>query len=389
MSGWHKPPTRSRRLKHVEKRVKITSPCGRPPKTPGGLVGAFFVQPGGQRHNRWRLSTKWNEITKDTSGFKITLRHYKLEVEYSANGTDWFLHDRFTIPAKDDDDDNAKVHKVVKAIHGRLAYRWRVRAQASGKNGCKSAWSSYLSMGSPVDGPPAPSNVKIKRAPSGILLDWKEPVDVDDDDILDERVSHYVAALYSEVGMGAPSLVQKKRHVKNSHVKFTIDSADELADEDGVFFGKVCSVSSDKSKSAFIPATQAGNDNPAATPSGKTPKYIRRVFTYTISGKLTEKTYEPPERADDDYIIRRVTGALTTPGTGGNTRVDILLNGASIFNNDVDKMLVFGGGSDDASTKQMVTNTIARGNKLKVKVVEVPTVPPNRGTIQVICDRVG
>jgi len=386
---WGKPPTRNEKIKKHEKRLKKLSPCGRPPSTPANLWGEFFVRPGGARHHRWRARIRWNEVNTDTSGFTITIRQYKVEFEYSANDVDWFLDQRYTIPGKDDEDDNAKVHKIIKGINGRLAYRYRVRAIAS--DGCKSPWSDYYDLGDPTDGPPAPTNVKIKRAPHGIRLDWDEPTDVDDDDVLDERVSHYIAELYEDADF--ENLVAKKRHIKKTQVRFNIDSEDELSDEDGKFFGRVLSMSGDKSKSAWIPATANGNSDPEETPTGKTPKFIRRVFTFTANGKLVEKTYAAPERADDDYIIRRVTGGMGEPGHGsGGTKIDVLKNGVSaaqsIFDDDDGKMLSFANGDDDASTKQIVHNRLERGDKLRVRAKEVPGTAPEDVTVQIICDRI-
>ena len=436
----------------------------------GDLFGEFFKRPGKGRHNRWRWRIRWPEVRFDADGFPLIVRTYAVEVEYSANEVDWFLLDRIQVPAKDDDDDNDKVQKIIKGIRARLAYRYRVRA--IGVN-CKAEWSDYFTD-TLSQGPPAPSNVSIHRRPHGIFVNWDEEVDDTDDDdegeIFHDDVDHAVAQLFlgtepytfptwvaftgeesddklsatshglangdivmvrgaslpaglkvgrryyvvssatndfkvsltsggSAVNLTADGsgyfmrdLYHWKRHLKKTQVRFHVDASD--IDEDQKFFARVLNVDDDRDRSAFIPATLGGNSDPDADPDGRLPKMIRRVITFNVPGPLVVGTYKPPNRFDDDYIIRRYTGAADTAGTGGAAIIDLQVRPvggayASVFEDDTGDMLSLPAGDDDGSTKLIHNRAVERGDHFKVKVVSLGSTPPEDLTLQIIADRVG
>lgn len=447
------------------------NPCGHAPAPPEDLSFEFVQREGGGRHNRWRMRIRWREVTSDIDGLPVLVKQYKVRVEYSANGVDWFVEDHITVPGRPDEDENEFVTKLVKGVRPRkLAYRFKVKAIEV--NGCDSEWATS-EEDTLSHGPPAPSNVTIRRRPHGIFLDWDEDVDDTDDDdggeLFTDEIDYYTAQLFrgadegysfpdweaistasdtihlnghglntDDLGMvrgkdlpnglkiarlyfvvavpdadhfqvsrdfgGTPEtfgagdgfwitgLYRWRRHLKKSQIRFHVDSAD--IDEDQKFYGRVRSVDDDGDKSLYIPATWEGNSDPDADPEGRSPKAIRRVMTFNIPGPMTEGTYDPPNRFDDDYVIRRVTGAAGTPGSGGSTNVDVVVKAGggsydSIFEDDTGDMLTFTAGDDDASTKAIHAGFrhVDRGDKCKIQVESIGGASPEDTTIHLILDR--
>jgi hypothetical protein len=166
------------------------------------LQGSFFKHPGRKRHNHWNAKFRWTEVNVDSDGFPLIILRYRVEIDYSADGIDWFLASRHTVSAKDDFDANHADHLIVHHIHGRLAYRFRVRAESKD---CKADWSGYYLLGTPDDTPPAPHDVEIHRASHGIRLRWHADVDVEDDEIFNQDIAYFVAELWNNPDFG-PSL---------------------------------------------------------------------------------------------------------------------------------------------------------------------------------------
>lgn len=270
--GHHKRRDPDKVRKHAFRR----SPCGRPPVAPTGLVGEFDRAESG-RHTRIRCKVRWNEVVRDTTDFPILIRNYIVELDYTANGSDWFQARRATVSAKDDVDPSNKAHHIFKSVAKNLGYRFRVRAVA--RDGCKSNWSDWLVIGNPgTDEPPAPQNVTIVDNDKHlrVTLRWDEATAADDpNDLFDDRVNHFVVEISKQVNFG--SVYMKDRAVKGQHKSFRINNADE----NDTFYGRVRSVSSDKDKSAWIPAKLNGNSDPGATADGVT------------VGKAMEKTKKP------------------------------------------------------------------------------------------------
>jgi hypothetical protein len=188
---------RYRRHKH--------NPCPHAPRQLNSateLVGTFFKHPGRKRHNHWNAKFRWTEVNVDSDGFPLIVLRYRVEIDYSADGIDWFLASRHTVSAKDDFDANHADHLIIHHIHGRLAYRFRVRAES---RDCKADWSGYYVLGTPDDTPPAPHDVRILRASHGIRVRWHAPVDVEDDEIFDQDIAYFVAQMWTNPDFG-PSL---------------------------------------------------------------------------------------------------------------------------------------------------------------------------------------
>ncbi len=269
---WTSPPTfnrtkgdRNRKHHNKHHRKVRRSPCNRPAAAPANPVGSFD-RVEGPRHARIRAKLRWDEVTKDTSGFRLSVRGYVVEVEYTANGTDYFQARRYDVPAKDDGDPGTKDHIIVKGLVKNLGYRWRVRANSSGKDGCKGTWCAWQVLGNPgADEPPAPAVVKIDakgKHHRKIGVRWNATASADDDDLFDDRVNHFVVEISTSPTFATN--YAKDRGVKGNHRNFVIEEADLGL----IFYARVRSVSSDRDKSAWIPGTIAGNSDPGASASG-------------------------------------------------------------------------------------------------------------------------
>jgi len=364
----------------MKRRTFLRSPCGLPPATPTGLIGDFDKVEA-ERHRRWRLRMRWTEVTDDTVGFPIQLRHYVVEVQYSADDATWYDAKRSIISAKFDDDAGTKATLIMRRIHPKLYYRFRVRAVA--RDGCKSAWSTYLDAGNPgTDEPPAPTAVKIKRGHNGIRLRWTPTDDPADSELIHDDIDHYVAELHSDSAF--TSLYDRKRLMTHHQCKFRVEG-----DEDsGPYYGRVRAVSGSKQKSAWIPATAAGNSNPLTTPDGKRVMRDRDVHTFSLVGDAEVATYNPPDRWEDDVIITKVTGDFENAPDGADLIIDILVAGVSIFDDVQADMLTIEDGTSAGSTTAITNTTASENQKIKVSVVQVgSTTPGGNGTIRVIGHR--
>jgi hypothetical protein len=199
----HHPKADARHRKKYKKHKH--NPCPHKPRQldfTTDLQGVFFKHLGRKRHNHWAMRVHWSEVNTDSDGFPMIILRYEVEIDESADGIDWFLSSRHMLSAKDDFDTNHADHLRVFHIHGRLAYRYRVRAISAN---CKAVWSGYYVLGTPDDTPPAPHDVEIHRASHGIRLRWHADVDVEDDEIFNQDIAYFVAELWNNPDFG-PSL---------------------------------------------------------------------------------------------------------------------------------------------------------------------------------------
>ena len=318
------------------------SPCGNPPSIPTGLTGEFDRAEGGKGNAALRAKLRWDEVSTDTSGFSSRVRTYKLEVEYSANEVNWFLKDRYSVPAKEDTDPNDHAHKVVKGLHRKLWYRYRVRAIDT--DGCKSDWSVYYDLGNPgPDEPPAPSDVRIfDRGVDRIVMRFTLAEDPDDPDEIHPSI-HHVGALIATDSDFAP-VYDRDRNFVAERIAFKIPKKDH----DEVFYGRVWTVDEDGRRSLPIPAwdpdlhQDTGNSDPFAAPDGvRIAPGNKIVKVFTIPGTAQVKRYPQRWTADEDYElvkIRMTAGdhesadhpaADGTPG-GGPLKANVIILSADL-----------------------------------------------------------
>ncbi len=246
-------------------RRRRRSPCDRPPARPTDLTGAFDRDEGGRGAHRIRATLRWNEVTTDTSGFPIRLRSYKVELEYSADGLNWFLRSRHAVPAKDDTDPGTKAHLVLRGFRARLQYRYRV--QPVGRDGCTGDWSDYFVLGSPgPEEPPAPTNVRIhQQAVNRLVVDWDETPDPQDPDRRRDDQSWFL--VHWSTSPAFSTIYRRDRKVHRTQASLKVPGADEGL----TFYARVAAVNDhgdEDVRSALIPATLAGNSDPLATPDG-------------------------------------------------------------------------------------------------------------------------
>lgn len=283
------------------------SPCGNPPATPTNLFGEFDRAEGGRGNAALRAKLRWDEVIKDTAGHSSRVDVYKLEVEYSADQVNWFLKNRYSIPAKDDTDPNEKVHKVIKGLHRKLWYRFRVLAVDV--DGCKSAWSSDYVIGNPgPDEPPAPSNVRIfDRSVDRIVMPFALADDPDDSEEIHPDIDHCGAEI--SLSPNFSSIYDRDRHFKGERISFRIPKADRKQ----VFYGRLWTVDEDGRRSAKIPAWDpdlhggVGNSDPFAQADGvRISPGKREIKVFTIPGAAQVKRYPQRWTADQDYDLVKI-----------------------------------------------------------------------------------
>jgi hypothetical protein len=225
----HSAKDRKKDAKHRKKyRRHKHNPCPHAPRqldSTTELTGVFFKHRGRKRHNNWGARFRWTEVNTDSDGFPLIVLRYAVEIDESANGTDWFLSSRHNVPAKDDFDANHSDHLRVFHIHGNLAYRYRVRAISAN---CKADWSAYYVLGTPEDAPPAPFDVEILRASHGIRVRWHADMDNDDDEIFTQDIAYFVGQLWINPDFG-PEL---NFTATNAGDLFTTGSAHGMSDGD-------------------------------------------------------------------------------------------------------------------------------------------------------------
>lgn len=182
------------------------------------------------------------------------------------------------------------------------------------------------------------------------------------------------------------NLARKQRHIHKQAHRFRIDVGD--FPEDTRFYGWVRAVTDHRLKSAYIPATAAGNDDPDATPDGRRPMWHRHKLDATIRGTVTAQTYPVPIRVDDDYRIRRVYAAFDQVTAGGATLFDIEINGSTfVFDGNTGDMVTIASGERRGASTAMTNMDLDRGDHIRVQAYSVTGTGPTNGTVTIVADR--
>ena len=376
MSAPNKRKSRNRdviRLKREQRRIQ-RSPCKRPPSTiaVGSLFGEYDRAERG-RHRRIRARLRWAEVHTDTSGFPITIRNYHVEWQYSANDVDYFESGRFVVPAKDDTDPNEKAHFIVKGqISSRLAYRFRVRAVAAGDGGCKGDWSAWKNLGTPgVEEPPAPQKVTIyANANDRVVTDWDAPKETADDDILDEKIEYFQVQIATAPTFASNKIVKFDRFVHKTRLAIKMPVG-------GPYYSRARSVGEDKHKSAWIPATLAGNSDPFATPDGV--NVIaggggKTKHKWSVLGRLRPLAESDTHDLDidEDMTLTKVRVRVKNAPTGSGVVVKMFKNNTTLMSTV----------TIAAGTKRAVDNTLnaalADGDSISFEITSVGSTFPGR-----------
>lgn len=375
-------------------RERRKSPCLRPPAQPTGLTGSFDRDEGG-RENRIRAKLRWDEVTTNTAGAPITIRAYKVEIEYSANGFDWFLRSRHTVPAKDDTDPNTKAHLVLRGFRRRLRYRYRVRP--IGRDGCKGPWSDWFMLGSPgPEEPPAPTNVTLVGKLQRIVADWDLPEDPADTDpdvrTVDPRIAHVQFQIATDAGF--TNVVKRGRFDTREHMSWT--PPDALAS--ATFYFRIRSINPDGTPSAWAVAND-GVGVQLASAAGQL------VLVWSIHGKWRTGRIKKRWLADGTYLFRkaRIYVGDHDPAThpddwcplGSRLRVQGKVVSAdesvetNLFDTD-DRLIVEPGTHKDVNwASSFAVPQITDGETLLWDVRSVGSTFPGRdGTITLVVERV-
>jgi hypothetical protein len=291
--------------------------------------------------------------------------------------------------AQKDQDEGSKDHYVFTHIQKNLGYRFRVRAIA--QDGCKSAWSPYYVLGNPgVDEPPAPANVKIDDRDNKKRVDvsWSTAESPDDSDLFDDRVNHVLVVISKSSDF---STVYAKARTKSNRQSFKIAPADV----DSMFYARARSVSADGDKSAWIPATIAGNSDPNASPDGVSVGAAdREVATFSVSGNLQVRHYPAQWTNTTGNTLKfkraRVRVGRHDPGAhpndgcpiGGPIKVQLVLHSAddstetNLFDAD-DRLKIDANTHRDANpASSFQAASIAPDEGITVKIVEVGSTSP-------------
>jgi len=368
-------------LRRARRRRK--SPCDRPPAQPTGLTGSFDRDEGGRGAHRIRAQLRWNEVTTDTSGFPITIRAYKVEVEYSADGLNWFLRSRHTVSAKDDTDPGTKAHLVLRGFRARLQYRYRVRP--IGRDGCKGAWSDYFVLGSPgPEEPPAPTNVRIHQgATDRVVVDWDETPDPNDPERRRDDQSWFV--VHWSTSSTFATIYRRDRKVHRTQASLKVPDADKGQ----TFYARVAAVNDHGDKdvrSAFIPAKLTPNSDPLASPDG--------VFIGAGGGGKEKAVFHMRGRLrvlaeadsmdldlDETLTIKKIRCRVKQAPTGQGVVVKVWKN----------ETVLVGTVTIAAGTRRQALDglavSVADGDSLSVEVAQVGSTYPGRHlTVKVVME---
>lgn len=153
-------------------------------------------------------------------------------------------------------------------LQKRKWYRFRVRAVAKGKSKQKSDWTDWepLHGAQPADTTPPPTPLLVtiwENSKDRVVVDWDDPQDADDSEIVDEDVAFYQVQLSTSPTFA--SVYRFDRFQVASNRSWRIRNADQGL----TFYARVRTVDSSRNKSQWVPARwDPGNSNPAGTAQG-------------------------------------------------------------------------------------------------------------------------
>ncbi len=143
-------------------------------------------------------------------------------------------------------------------------------------------------------------------------------------------------------------------------------------------------------KSAWIPATAAGNSNPATTPDGKQPKLVLDIIRYTLNGDAAVQLYKPAPRVNgSNWALKRFRARMETSPTGADQIWDLKVNGSSRFASDTDRLHIPAGGNEGATTAFTSTD-LSDGDHLQVECKQKgSTAAGGDGVLEVVLYQTG
>lgn len=280
-----------------EARRRAKRPCRSAPAAPTNGQ-TIWETTDGNRFDRIRGRFRWDEVTTDIANRPISVRRYIVQVQHSKDQVNWSEPDRRVVAAKDDDA-NTTAHVVIRGIHKRLFYRWRVRAED--RHGCRSAWAGWFPSATgenPVDpdAPPAPMNVTLVGKLQRIVADWdlaEDPLDTDPDvRTVDPRIAHIQYQIATDAGFS--QIAKRGRFGTREHMAWT--PPDSLASS--TFYFRVRSINAEGTRSAWVVANN-GVGVQLASAAGQL------VLVWSIHGKWRTGRIKKRWIADGTYRFRK------------------------------------------------------------------------------------
>lgn len=304
------------------------------PPTPTGL-NITFDNKDRNRHNRWRAIVEWDEVLNwDVPGGdrEDDMSAYSVQMEKSNDGASADGTKRWArrVEAKSEDADTTQ-HLIRHVIFRRYYYRARVRSiDRFNRRGVWSAWTAWQQPGS--EGPPQPTNVKIfDNATNRVVTKWDAPTDPNDSEIIDVDIDHFQVQVSTSSTFA--TIYDFDRYHSSMKRAFKIAAADE----GGTFYARVRSLNSEADKSAWIPATLAGNSSPSATASGVTigaggGGSGKTKHKWFFHGKLTEVDEVDSDDLDIDEAItlKKVRLRVKNASTGNDIKVKAFNNNTNL-----------------------------------------------------------
>lgn len=356
-------PQRERKRQKKRKRLEVNDCLEKPAAPAQGVI--VWKEEEGQRHWKFTAKCMWEEVLLDVDGLLLrepVKRYWGQFQQRDPQGNVDSDVRKFVVAAHDNDTNDT----VQKLMHIGKKKNWEFRFRVRAATGLlskydRSAWGPWSEWSKPTKTPLAPTNVRIfdkdnRRVP----VDWDTPLDVDDSDLMTVDIDHFVVEWSNSATFA--TTYKKRRKVTSSRSGVVVPKADLGP----FFYARVRSVDAQDFKSAWIPATIAGNSSSGADPDGVKPGRSHRIsMTFTKNGVVEAKMYDQGWTADRDWDIVGVRARLgrhtnaTHPddGTPGGSDMQINLrivddadddgNGVGIFT--ADNRLTIGAGTHKAT----------------------------------------
>lgn len=263
---------------------------------PTGMIASFDTF----EKNRWqrvRAIVEWDEITDwDVPGGdkEPDVARYIVEMQLcDSGGSPLSTYVRKHVVEALDSDTDTRNH----AVFARHITKWdyyRFRVRAVDRFNRKSAWTSWTAATQAIDNtaPPVPSNVDVWSEQDRIAITWDDPIETNDNELMDLRVAHYQVQTANDKAF--TSIVFFDRYVAGNRRQYNTETYKRG------YFMRVRSVDASGNKSAWRPQTAS------------------QVLTKPHKGKGSRRTINgKPEQPDVDWNndkIGNLAGGLSNRG---------------------------------------------------------------------------
>lgn len=244
------------------------------------------------RFERWAAFLRFDEVTDfdypgEPADDEEDVSRYAGQLQVSNDGSTAVGRTRRKVVEAKDEDADSEAHIKFMRIKGTRWYRGRVRSiDRFNRRSVWTAWTAWQKPGQEV--PPSPLNVKIRdKGKASIALDWDAPTEPGDDDEVNEEIEHFQVQIATSPAFGQSVLYAWDKRVTGEKKAIMVKTGDRGL----TFYGRVRSVSSERVKGVWIPATLNGNSSEGATADGVTLEEDKEIATWTKSGEVEAKHY--------------------------------------------------------------------------------------------------